>query len=124
MRVQRKRTKGYKLPKNTVCVSRPNKWGNPMKLVGDTIYIDAGYRRKVLDKWVILCEMSDIDDMLDFYFHIIRGTQFNDKDLQYWSDKFSTYDIEELRDKNLACWCPLSDRCHIDIILKRLDELK
>lgn len=28
-RIQRKRTKGWKLPPNTVCVTRPGKWGNP-----------------------------------------------------------------------------------------------
>jgi hypothetical protein len=28
-RIQRKRTKGWKMPKNTVYVGRPTKWGNP-----------------------------------------------------------------------------------------------
>ena len=28
-RIQRKRTKGWRLPPNTVCVTRPGKWGNP-----------------------------------------------------------------------------------------------
>ena len=32
-RVQRKRTKGWRLPPNTVYVGRPTKWGNPF--VGD-----------------------------------------------------------------------------------------
>ncbi len=31
-RIQRKRTKGYRLPPNAVCVSRPTKWGNPFTL--------------------------------------------------------------------------------------------
>ena len=29
IRVQRKRTKGWKMPPNTVCVNRGTKWGNP-----------------------------------------------------------------------------------------------
>ncbi len=29
IRVQRKRTKGWKMPPNTVSVCRPGKWGNP-----------------------------------------------------------------------------------------------
>ncbi len=33
IRVQRKRTKGYKLPDNTKCVNRGTKWGNPFKVV-------------------------------------------------------------------------------------------
>ncbi len=28
-RIQRKRTKGWKKPANTVCVTRPGRWGNP-----------------------------------------------------------------------------------------------
>lgn len=28
-RIQRKRAAGWRMPENTVCVSRPSKWGNP-----------------------------------------------------------------------------------------------
>ena len=31
-RIQRKRTKGWRMPKNTVYVGRPNKWCNPFKV--------------------------------------------------------------------------------------------
>jgi hypothetical protein len=33
-RIQRKRTRGWKMPQNTVYVGRPTKWGNPFS-VGD-----------------------------------------------------------------------------------------
>ncbi len=33
-RIQRKRSKGWKMPENTVYVGRPSKWGNPWR-VGD-----------------------------------------------------------------------------------------
>ena len=33
-RIQRKRTKGYRMPDNTMSVARPGKWGNPFR-VGD-----------------------------------------------------------------------------------------
>jgi hypothetical protein len=32
VRIQRKRTKGWKMPPNTVSVTRPGKWGNPFNL--------------------------------------------------------------------------------------------
>lgn len=32
VRVQQKRRKGWRKPPNTVCVSRPSKWGNPYNL--------------------------------------------------------------------------------------------
>lgn len=35
-RVQRKRTKGWKMPPDTVYVGRPTKWGNPFVLATNT----------------------------------------------------------------------------------------
>jgi len=34
--------------------------------------------------------------------------------------KNSGLNLEELRGKDLACWCPLSLPCHADVILKIL----
>lgn len=30
--------------------------------------------------------------------------------------------IEELRGKNLSCWCPLSQKCHSEILLKLANQ--
>ncbi len=35
-RIQRKRTKGWKMPPNTVYVGRPSKWGNPFRIFEET----------------------------------------------------------------------------------------
>jgi len=32
VRIQRKRTKGWRMPENTVCVTRPSIFGNPFKI--------------------------------------------------------------------------------------------
>jgi hypothetical protein len=29
-----------------------------------------------------------------------------------------TLDLTELRGKNLACWCPLDQPCHADVLLE------
>ena len=34
IRIQRKRTKGWKMPPNTAYVGRPTKWGNPYQING------------------------------------------------------------------------------------------
>jgi hypothetical protein len=31
-RIERKRTKGYRLPAGAVCISRPSRWGNPFRV--------------------------------------------------------------------------------------------
>lgn len=118
-RIQRKRTKGWRMPKNAIYIGRPSKWGNPIRLNGDCIYIDASYRRKILSPWVFY-NVGDIDDVLHLYWHIIHGTRFTDKDLQYWSDKFKENDINELRSKDLVCWCSLKEKCHGDILIELL----
>jgi hypothetical protein len=45
-RIQRKRTRGFKLPPNTVCVTRPGKWGNPF--TGDPAECVEQYRMMLL----------------------------------------------------------------------------
>jgi len=30
--------------------------------------------------------------------------------------------LDELKGKDLACWCPLDKKCHADILLKMLGE--
>lgn len=58
-RIQRKRTKGFHLPPNTLCVCRPRPWGNPFDnawsfrhwLSGDVEFehIDPGRRAWMLE---------------------------------------------------------------------------
>lgn len=79
VRIQRKRTRGWKMPPNTVYVGRPTKWGNP--------HITPERYRAMIDGNV-------------------------------WTFP-TTRDIRrELRGKNLACWCPLDQPCHADVLLE------
>jgi len=116
-RIQRKRTKGYKQPPDTIYVGRPSKWGNPIMLDGDCIYIDASHRRKILSPWVFYT-VGDIDDVIYLFEKLLDGTQFVNKDLQHWSDYFTKLDITKLKGANLSCWCSLDKPCHADILLK------
>lgn len=40
-RIQRKRTKGWKMPANTVSVTRPGRWGNPYAITARYSAADA-----------------------------------------------------------------------------------
>lgn len=33
-------------------------------------------------------------------------------------------DLNELRGKNLACWCKLGEPCHADVLLELANEIK
>lgn len=67
IRIQRRRAKGFNLQaqspdgRQVISVTRPGKWGNPFKCVGDQIFIHAGNLRKIFDPWVLLCFGKDVD---------------------------------------------------------------
>jgi len=48
-RIQRKRTKDWRMPPNTVYVGRPSKWGNPFKIGRDG---SRGYVLYLYDRWL------------------------------------------------------------------------
>jgi hypothetical protein len=101
-RIQRKRTKNWKMPENAVYVGRPTKIGNPIKVSDDFIHTDNGE-----------LIAAPLEYALAFYRH--------------WLDKKLKTDplfLEELRGKDLACWCRLDELCHADIILESLYPAK
>lgn len=81
LRIQRKRTRGWKMPVGAVYVGRPSKWGNPMKDTHSSReHLTAQFRRMFI------------------------GLKFRDIAKDYpksWVVR------RELRGKDLACWCPL-----------------
>lgn len=90
IRIQRKRTKGWRMPPNTIYVGRPTKWGNPYKYIEprslDFMKETVRWYRRALYLGHLSVDVSDV--------------------------------IRELEGKNLACWCPLDQPCHADILLR------
>jgi len=85
IRIQRKRTKGWKMPANTVYVGRPGKFGNP---------------------WTITKNRSAFICAILFTIYTIKNLEFREQIKR------------ELKGKNLACWCPLDQPCHADVLLE------
>ena len=94
IRIQRKRTKGWKMPDNTVYVGRPTKWGNPWK-------ITVHGRARALENFK----------------HMMSGTLH-----QPWGGGGILNIKQELAGKNLACWCRLDQPCHADVLLEIANE--
>jgi len=88
-RVQQSRRKGWRKPPDTVCVSRPGRWGNPFPAEGKTAEAHAecvaAFRR-----WVMAEAQSGL-----------RAAA-----------------RRELRGKNLACYCAPGVPCHADVLLE------
>lgn len=97
VRVQRKRTKGWRMPENTLYVGRGSKWGNPNK-IGDHSPIDGE-------------PMEDYEVVSEYRANLIFGRD----DIAMPTEEDIT---AELAGKNLACWCPLDQPCHADVLLE------
>ena len=106
-RLQRKRTKGYRLPEGTVCVTRGTKWGNHIKVATPKEIKQAGYLGFMLPR--------DREQVVIAYRIWLEETQ--------WGRALAEAAKRELRGKNLACFCPLPkdgepDMCHAAILLE------
>lgn len=92
-RIQRKRTKGWKMPSNAVYVGRPTIWGNLWKI---------GVYSKLLGR-----NIETVEEAVQCY-----------KALAWTEEHHRAYIKEQLRGKDLACWCPLWAVCHADVLLE------
>lgn len=99
-RIQRSRAKGWRMPANTVYVGRPTKWGNPFQVVD------------VLDAYCGDVREARADCVRSYREALLRSDRA-------YIDLHSAVDaMRELRGKNLACWCPLDQPCHADVLLE------
>ena len=107
-RIQRQRTKGWRMPEGAIYVGRPTKWGNPFK-------VGAKY-------WDRLGEDSAITPEKAVY--LFR----RDCDWRTGTNEGAPSVYTELRGHDLACWCPLEDKdgnpapCHADVLLEWAKE--
>jgi hypothetical protein len=102
-RIQLRRTKGWRKPEGAVVVSRPSRWGNPYRV--EDLRIDY----PEADEYELRrMATSDFRGML-------RG--------DWGADEHDYPLIDELRGHDLACWCPLDQPCHADVLLELANEV-
>jgi hypothetical protein len=82
-RIQRKRSKGWRMPPNTVYVGRPTRWGNPVEVT----------------------EVQTRDKVVEAFKRWLAGIWGDGNGLAV-----AKAAAIELRGKDLACWCHLCDR--------------
>jgi hypothetical protein len=116
VRIQRKRTKGWKMPKNAVDVTRSGKFGNPFRIGG--FFMMGDPFRDYGPFCMTYCEAAP--EYADARFTQIKT---NAEAVEWYRlyRKISPLPqdmIAKLRGKNLACWCPLDQPCHADVLLE------
>lgn len=92
-RIQRKRTRGWRMPPNTVYVGRPTQFGNPYR-VGDN------------DPMLVGAKLTPESAVRMFRWYLQSRPELKAKV------------VAQLRGKNLACWCKPGAPCHADVLLE------
>jgi hypothetical protein len=93
-RIQRKATKGWRLPPNTIYVGRGSKWGNPFPF-DHQAYLGKAWALAAYDHWL--------------------HTSFKGATLL-------REHLHELEGKNLSCWCGQDEPCHADVLLELVNS--
>lgn len=94
-RIQRRRTKGWRMPEGAIYVGRPTRWGNPFDW--RKCSPDAGPRA-----WA---RGAAVDLFRDHLRRQLRRDASREM-------------LAELRGHDLVCWCPLDQPCHADVLIE------
>lgn len=97
LRRQRRRTKGFRLPPATCCVTRPGKWGNPFDTADE---FEGAFE--------MFSQSQEIPDWMDRR----KGEQMID----------IVANVRQLRGFKLACWCELDQPCHADTLAREANK--
>ena len=136
-RIQRKRTKGWRMLEGAVYVGRPTIFGNPFRAYkcdccgywdvrddNDVTYlVNHAYVRQQSVR-------SDARTWTSRDQAVRESVRLYNDELTYWVGGRMKWDpvfreaVESLRGRDLACWCPLTDAagnpvpCHADALLE------
>lgn len=130
-RIQRKRTKGWRMPEGAVYVGRPTRWGNPFK----------AYKCPCCGYWDVRDD-NDVTYLVNhtmtrrpevranpntwttYYQAIDKAVTLYYDEATYWLGGWATTRPDlasallELRGRDLVCWCPLDQPCHAEVLLE------
>lgn len=111
VRVQLSRARGWRMPPNTVKVSRPTVWGNPFVAVDGVVYANP------LQVHFIVTVTNDAAKAYELW---LRGELIQAEALAMYRNMRAEVlaRFPELRGKNLACWCKPGEPCHADVLLR------
>lgn len=131
VRIQRKRTKGWTMPDNTVYVGRPTRWGNPFvvtqvreqwsryieHLPDPDAYMVSRVDKRGFRTGERFAGFTTRTEATEFAVTLFRANLMATR-LEPNGIAHHKMWLSELRGKNLACWCPLDQPCHADVLLE------
>jgi hypothetical protein len=99
-RIRLSRAKGWRLPPGAMKVDRSTPWGNPFVVGRDGTRADC---------------VSLFEHMCCGAMTISKGADLADAQRAYI--EYAARNRHQLVGKHLACWCPLNEPCHADVLL-------
>lgn len=111
-RIQRKRTKGWRMPAGAIVVSRPSEWGNPFTVSeARGVGKDAGTISYLVDSgsWMA----STREEAHEIAVKAFRAWLALPK-----QSKYRARAQLALRGHDLACWCAPGLHCHADVLIE------
>lgn len=117
-RVQRKRLAGWRKPEGAVYVGRGSKWGNPFRK-GRTTTVGSDSVRiggsAASTSGSVTVRPRTVQASVHLYRQWLEGME-----LMFGTAIQASIadDLDELRGKDLMCWCPLDRPCHADVLLE------
>lgn len=134
-RIQRKRTKGWRMPEGAIYVGRPTKFGNPFRAYKCTccgywdVKDDNGVTYLVNHDYVRQEHVrSNRATWTTQHEAIEESVRLYTAELTYWIGGRMEWDpefqshVKALRGHDLACFCPLNQPCHADVLLQLANE--
>lgn len=115
-RIQRRRTPGWRMPDRALYVGRPTVWGNPYRPVhrGDGLWVTVNDNEVVYDGYgPFRTRQAAARDCVRLFWEIEIGYRL-------LADRA---DVHALTGYDLACWCPLDQPCHADVLLRIANEV-
>ena len=112
-RIQRRRIKGWRMPEGAVYVGRPTVWGNPYVIVrsGKTAWDVCG-PYSTYSTLATFISRTGVEARTDA---VRRLRRLVAESRHPWgTDRVRA----ELAGRDLACWCPLDQPCHADVLLE------
>lgn len=93
VRIQRRRVKGWRMPEGAVYVGRPTMWGNRWKIGTHSNWLGR--------------PVASLQEAVNCYAALM------------WTEAYhEAWVRENLRGKDLVCWCRLDQPCHADVLLE------
>jgi hypothetical protein len=136
-RIQLRRTKGWRKPEGAIVVARPSRWGNPYHVVrtlrppnreggergfsrtGDQLVVAHEHRRRGPSgfEWGVWPRTAEGQRAATEYAVELFRRSLEAIAAGLDGRLSMDYYLGQLRGHDLACWCPLDQPCHADVLL-------